>query len=153
FEVLSKAAIICSAFLVVLPAHALHDQTADEWSTDLHGRALLVLGPDRKTPPLLIVRNAQELRGILLNLMMVTGHQNGPRATISVLTDGGAWVSWQDRSQMPMLLEKLTWKNISEITGAYASWQPRLFLAVLGVLCLIFAAFFSTYVVFSRRVR
>ena len=27
FEVLSKAAIICSAFLVVLPAHALHDQT------------------------------------------------------------------------------------------------------------------------------
>ncbi|MFO0013962.1 MAG: hypothetical protein ACK553_14580 [Planctomycetota bacterium] len=27
FEVLSKAATICSAFLVVLPAHALHDQT------------------------------------------------------------------------------------------------------------------------------
>lgn len=38
FEVLSKAATICSAFLVVLPAHSLHDQTVSRLLTLLEHR-------------------------------------------------------------------------------------------------------------------
>lgn len=125
-----------------------------EWIDGRHGQAVLLL-PDADAPNDLWLITAADSDPVQVADAVARARTSpyGPKGRISVLTEEGAWQSWQDASAPPVLLEPLTLRNFRAISGTYASWSPLYFVAILFAFTIMSVMAALTFVVTTRGKR
>ncbi|MDN5788641.1 cellulose biosynthesis cyclic di-GMP-binding regulatory protein BcsB [Pseudorhodobacter sp.] len=123
-----------------------------EWMDGKTARMLLLqLDPSRPEDVWLLTAPDIEAAEVVqkLDSFRRDGNRTAP-AQAAMLRRDGTWETWsQDRP--PRLLERLTFDNLRDVLGNYASWSPLLFTALSLLFALISVIPALLFVLLTRR--
>ena len=130
------------------------DRALPSWIAPRNGVALIFM-PDAAHPDDLWLVTGPNADSEALTSALSNGRVDpfGPDGQAALLSTDGDWQNWHPASTRPQMLEALTFSNIRNIAGNYASWAPIIFVGLLATLMSISVLLGLSFVVNTRGAR